>query len=334
MSTQQTSSQVDEMDLTDIFALFKRSFYKFLALCFKAVDFIFKFWWVILILIIAGATLGYFTKGKPYYTSSLVIQTNFDSQPYVYNAIDQFNKNLGENDVAFMKAVGLDPANPGIGEVTIQPVIDVVGLMESMKVSERTLGTIIDELYIDDETELFASDRFYTNYKFHKLEVGLSGEESLKSIDALMGYINNQPFMQRLKQEVVKNLEDRIAKNEQTLLQIDDLIANYSKNADLANRTSSSLTYFNNQNNLNVNGTLTFKNELIVETEELKNDLITYTDAAVVVSDIQTATERKLKDKKEIIYPIILVFLFLLFAGIRYTYLSLRKEVEAQDLLD
>ncbi|MGK0251941.1 MAG: hypothetical protein ACI81G_001381, partial [Gammaproteobacteria bacterium] len=223
MSTQQTSSQVDEMDLTDIFALFKRSFYKFLALCFKAIDFIFKFWWAILILIIAGAALGYFTKGKPYYTSSLVIQTNFDSQPYVYNAIDQFNKNLGENDVIFIKSVGLDPANPGIGEVAIQPVIDVVGLMEGMKVSERTLGTIIEELYVDDETELFASDRFYTNYKYHKLEVGLSGEESLKSIDALMGYINNQPFMQTLKKEVVKNLKDRIAKNEKTLVQIDDL---------------------------------------------------------------------------------------------------------------
>lgn len=334
MSTQQTSSQVDEMDLTDIFALFKRGFYKFLALCFKAIDFIFKFWWVILILVIAGAALGYFTKGKPYYTASLVIQTNFDSQPYVYNAIGQFNDNIGENDVDFIKSVGLDPGNPGIGEVTIQPVIDVVGLMEGMQVSERTLGTIIEELYVDDEIELFASDRFYSNYKYHKLEIGLSGEESLKSIDALMSYINDQPFMQGLKEEVVKNLEDRIAKNEKTLVQIDDLIANYSKNADLANRTSSSLTYFNNQNNLNVNGTLTFKNELIVETETLKNDLITYTDAAVIVSDLQTSTERKLKDKKEIIYPILLVFLFLFFAGIRFAYVSLRKEVQEQQLLD
>ncbi|MGK0251092.1 MAG: hypothetical protein ACI81G_000528, partial [Gammaproteobacteria bacterium] len=112
------------------------------------------------------------------------------------------------------------------------------------------------------------------------------------------------------------------------------LIANYSKNADLANKISKNSTYFNNQNNLNVNGTLTFKNELIVETELLKNDLITYTDAAVIVSDVQTSTERKLKDKKEIIYPIILVFLFLLFAGIRYTYVTLRREVEAQHLLD
>ncbi len=334
MNTQQPPAAADEMDLTDIFDLFKRGFYKFLALCFKAFDFIVKFWWVLLLLIVLGGALGYFTKGKPYYTSTLVIQTNFDSQPYVYNAIDQFNDNLGENDLAFIERVGLNPANPGIGDITIQPVIDVVGLMEDMEVSERTLGTIIDELSVDDDTELFATDRFYTNYKYHKMEITLSGEDKLASIEALMDYINDQPFVKTLRDETVKNLKDRIAKNEKTVEQIDMLIENYSKNADLANRSISSLTYFNNQNDLNVNGTLTFKNDLITETEELKNNLITYTDAAVIVSDIQTAEERKLKDKKEIIYPAVLVFLFLFFAALRYFYITMRREVAQMQLLD
>ena len=53
----------------------------------------------------------------------------------------------------------------------------------------------------------------------------------------------------------------------------------------------------------------------------------------IVVSDIQTAKASSLKDKKEILYPILFVFLFLFFAGVRYTYISLRKEVEARDLL-
>lgn len=333
MSTQQ-SSQADEMDLTDIFTLIKRVFYNVLALCFRAVDFIFKFWWIILLIIIGGAALGYFTKGNTKYESTLVIQTNFDTQPYVYNAVKQFNENVGEDDIEFINKVGLNPQDPGIGKVVIEPVVDVVTLMEEMKVSERTLGTIIKELSVEEETELFASERFYSNYKYHKLSVGLSGETSKESIAALMRYINDQPLMQNLKNEVTKNLKERILNNENTIKQIDELVKNYAIEAKLKREDLRGLSYFNNQNNININGVFELKNELSIENEQLKNDLVTQTDAAVIVSDVQTSKVESLRDRKEIIYPVVFVFLFLFFAGVRYTYITLRKEVEHRNLLD
>ena len=106
MSTQQPSSMhPDEMDIQDVFSLFQRSWYKFLALIFRAIDFIFKFWWIIALLIIGGVVLGYFSDNSSNYKSRLVLKTNYQSQSYVYNAVIQFNLNISEGDVAFMKAV-------------------------------------------------------------------------------------------------------------------------------------------------------------------------------------------------------------------------------------
>ena len=336
MSAPQPASNVDqEMDLKDIFTLFQRTFYKFLALCFKAVDFIFKFWWIILLLIIAGATLGFFSKGKPTYRSEVVVQSNFDSQAYLYNAIKQFDENLSEKDSVFLRSVDLSIENIPIKSVEIKPVIDVMSLVEELKISDRTFGTIIKELEVNDEEELFASDRFYTNYKYHKLIIDLRSEEAKTEIAKVIDYVNNKPFIQRIKEERIQNIKERIKQNESIMVQSDALVESYTKSADLSSQISNEkLSFFNNSNTLNINGVLTFKNTLAIETEQLRNDLAESLDAVVVISDLQTAKQESFKDRKEIIYPVLFVFIFLFFAGVRYTYFSLRREVESQNLLD
>jgi len=335
MSTQHPSSQTpEEMDLTDIFALFKRWIYEILALFFRAFDFIIKFWWIIVLLIVGGALLGYFTKGDPGYKSTMIVKTNLDSQPYVYNAIDQFNSKIKDGDGEFFKAIGKKPGNLGIANVQISPVVDVVNLLEKIEPGNRTLEVVIQELSVDDETELFASDRFYSNYSYHKLEVMLGEDDNKESIELLLSYINNNPVMKTIKDEGYKNLKDHIQKNERSIAQIDSLISNYTNNLSIVGRTAENLAFFNNQNNLNVNGAFTHKGELTAETEILKNQLVTFTDIAVVISNIETVRDEGLMNKKEIIYPVLFVFFFLVLAGLRYAYITLRRKIKAENLLD
>ncbi len=336
MSTQKTSdASVDEMDLTDIFSLFRRWFYWFLVLCFKAVDFILKFWWVILILIALGVAAGKFTSSKTKYQSTIIVQTNFESQPYVYNAVGQFDRNISDQDIPFMQDLGLNVGDPEIIGASISPIVDVVSLLEEMGRSDgRSLTTIIKELSVDDDTELFASDRFYTNYKFHKLEINLLTEDGEKAIQSFLDYINDQPQIQTIKEGRVQNLEKRIAENERMLTQIDTLIASYSKNIVTSKKTAENLSFYNNQNNLNINGALELKNTIAQETEELKNQQITYSDAMVVISDIQMIKDVSLRDKKYIIYPVLFVMIFLFIAGVRYTYNTLRSQLVEEKLLD
>jgi len=336
MSASQPASSTDqEMDLTDIFTLFQRMFYKFLALCFKALDFIFKSWWIILLLIIGGATFGYFTKGEPSYKSVIVVKSNFSSQAYLYNAIKQFDDNLSEKDLMFLKSNGLTAEDTSIKGVEIEPIIDVITLMKNLeKNSDRTLNTVVKALEEKDDQELFASDRFYTNYGHHKLIVYLKDEESKKDIEKIIDFVNNQPHIKIIKEKNLKNVDERIMRNETTISQLDELIENYTKQPDLSSLNKEQLAFFNNSNEIDFGDILTIKRDLIVNTEFLKNELAESSDTVVAVSDIQASKNESFKNKKETIYPIVLVLIFLSLAGIRFTYLSLRKEVEAQNLLD
>ena len=336
MSASQPASGADqEMDLTDIFTLFQRIFYKFLALCFKAIDFIFKSWWIILLLIIGGATFGYFTKGEPSYKSVIVVKSNFGSQAYLYNAIKQFDDNLSEKDLVFMESNGLTAEDTSIKGVEIEPIIDVITLMKNLeKNSDRALNTVVKELEGKDDQELFASDRFYTNYGHHKLIVYLKNEEAKKDIEKIIDFVNNQPHIKIIKEKNLKNVDERIMRNETTISQLDELIENYTKQPDLSSLNKEQLAFFNNSNEIDFGDILTIKRDLIVNTEFLKNELAESSDTVVAVSDIQATKNDSFKNRKEIIYPTVLVLIFLSLAGLRFTYLSLRKEVEAQNLLD
>ncbi len=334
MSTQPSSTHPDEMDIQDIFSLFKRSWYSFLALIFKGIDFIFKFWWILALLIVGGITLGYFSDNSSGYKSRLILKTNYQSQSYVYNAVIQFNQNISEGDVEFMQSVGLNPADPGIGKVSIEPVIDVVGLLDNIETSNRTLEAVIEQLEVEDDSELFATDRFYRNYKFHVVEIEMSAEKDVAAIDAFMNYINEQPYARALANEGKKNFAERIARNEKSIEQIDKVVDAYAETAEIARGSLDNLAFYNNPSNVNLREIFMYKTELVTETQQLKNEMVEVGDTAVVVSSIQTSKDSSITDKKYIIYPILFVFVFLFLAGVRFTYVTMRKKVQEANLLD
>ena len=336
MSNSTADKASDEIDLSDIFSLFKRWIYWGLALMFKAIDFLFKFWWLVLLLIAAGVVVGLFTTSAPSYKASLIVKTNYDSQAYTYNAIEQLNTKIKDGDGTYISENGLAGKDEGIILAEITPIVDVVTLLNEISNSDsRSLSSVLKELSVSDDgdVELFASDRFYSNYNYHKLDIALIGQEK-SYVNALLDYINNQPQILKIKEGYLANLDERIADNTKTIDQIDVLIKNYADNMSVVAKNASKLTYYNNQNNININGALDLKNKLIIESEELKNDRITATDALVIISDVQIVKDISFKDKKHLYYPVILVFLFLLIAAVRYAYTSMRKRLVQENLLD
>jgi len=334
MSSSTPENAIDELDLADLFSLIKRWTYSLLALAFKAIDFLMKFWWLVLALIVIGVVLGKFTMSPTPYKATVIVKTNFDSQPYVYNAIEQLGAKISDRDPKFISSNILGGADGAVLSAEISPIIDVISLLEGVsKTDSRSLSSVLKELSVEDDVELFASDRFYSNYEYHKLEIALLGQDK-KYVKSVLDYINNQPAMLDIKKGFSKNQDERIAANDKMLSQIDVLITSYTDNIGVVSKNAEKLSYYNNQNNININGALDLKKEILLETEELKNEKITSTDALVALSDVQIVEDIGLKDKKYVYYPILFVFLFMLFAGIRYTYTSLRKRLEQENLLD
>ena len=332
MSTQ-TTPQSEELDLVDLFSLLKRAFYKGAAVLFKAIAFVLKLWWVILGIIVIGVAIGYFTKGAQPHKASLIIQTNFESQPYVYNAILQINEKLSEKDPEFLQKLGLDVETVGVSKIEITPVIDVVDLLQEIESNDRTLTAVIKELEVDDDIELFASNRFYTNYKFHTLKVALSTPAAKDQIQTIVDYINNEPYGKKLALEASKNYKERITLNTNTLKQIDGVITSYTENAGVLGGGSTP-TFYNNETSLNLKDVFNYKSDLIAENQELKNGLVAIDEVTVIVSDIQTSPNTSLKKRTEILYPILLVFLFLCIAGCIGLYKGLERRLREQKLIN
>lgn len=319
------SATQQEMDLTDIFSLIGRFFKNIVYFFFRVFDFVLKMWWVILLLIIAGIALGYFTKGAPSYEANLLLKTNFDSQSYTYTAINQFNSNLAEGDVDFITSLGQDPETFSLKAVSIEPVVEVLDLIAYIGENDRALGAMTREFKLDDDKELFATDRFLSTYKYHKLSLGLSSDTNLKDIQTLMSFINDKPYAQELKTKGLVNHKEFLKSQEKSIEQIDALINSYSEENGLLDSKSEDGFYFNNRSD-NIADLFDVKTLLVRHLEEDKNDDVSYTDVAVIVSDIQASKDSSILDNLIIIYPVLFVFLFLALSGVVSLYKSYRRE--------
>lgn len=327
MSTSQPNApSQQEMDLTDIFSLIGRFFKSIVTFFFRIIDFIIKMWWVILLLVIVGVAVGYFTKSAPSYTANLLLKTNFKSQSYVYTSIGQFNDNLAEGDTEFLSSLGVDPETFSVASVKVNPIVEVIDIISLVGENDRVLGEMTREFKLEDDQELFATDRFLSNYKYHKLEVGLRDENAKDDIAKLLAFINNQPYALELKKKGLQSHKELIERNEKTLEQIDEVIAATVTQAAGAGTTKKEAFFFNNSVSSDPSELLNFKILLARNIEELKNDEVSYTDAAVLVSDIQASKDTSFLDNKIFIYPIILVFAFLGLSAIAGAYRNYRRE--------
>ena len=334
MSNSKADNTIDELDLSDIFSLFKRWVYKVLAVFFKAIDFMFKFWWVTLILIIVGVALGKFMESPIKYKASMIVKINFYSQSYVYNTLEQMIGKISDGDTSFISENKLGDKDNLILDAEINPIIDVVSFLKKVKeVDEKNLGEVLKKLTPEDEGALFASEQFHTSYRYHKLELSMKGNDKT-FVENTFNYINNQPSILEIKDGYIINQKDRIESNDRTIAQIGAMMDDYTNNVNVASKNAEKLSYFNNEYDLPLDGVLLLKNTLVIDTEWLKNDHVTATDAIVALGDIQLVEDTDFMDKKHIYYPTILVFLFFLITGIRYSYKSLRRRLIAENFLD
>lgn len=318
-----------EMDLQDLFKIIKRSFYGVVSLVFKAIDFFLKYWWAILLLAVLGAALGYFTKGSTKYSTTLIIKTNYDSQAYVYNAIEQFNNRLdADNNEAFLKELGLDLEKPEISAIAIAPIIDVIELLSNMP-NDRTLTAVIKEIELEEDEAIFASEQFYSNFIYHKLFIRSRDSNIEEVLQAMVAYMNNQPQIKKIEVMSKANFLERIAINETSLRQIDDVIKVYTETVDFANKTAQETGFYNNENSLSIRELFSTKNDLTQENAELKNELATMEGSIYVVSDTQSKKEGSFLKSNSFLYAILLVGIFIVLAFIRYCYVTLRRNLEA-----
>ncbi|MDC8005077.1 hypothetical protein POV27_13525 [Aureisphaera galaxeae] len=321
----------EEIDIFYVLNAFLKKLKGFFRECFKAYDFIIKKWVLLLILILVGVGGGYFlnTLKNDVKEAEILLKANFKSADYVYSVIESLNAKITEKRETkkkFFKEEGIPTVFAEMGEMTIEPVINLRDLVEGYEPNEPTYDGILRyvEFEFEEDGEITQiSETFTGQYRYHKLKIVVTDSTKNSVVDTLVSYINNSEYLTDYKNEYQKTLSDGIENNKATIKQINDVIATYNRNESLP--TNSNEIYVVDKN-FSVAQLLATKYELEKEIEAFRMKAVEL-DQVVVNMNHPTLykKERSLLENNMVIIPLILVFAFLGIAFIRYTFRSLRN---------
>lgn len=315
-----TQSNHEEVDLVYVIKKIKELIKSWIVLLFKAIDFAIKYWWVIILLIILGLGLGYFAQQNAAQTKNakMVVRVNFDSGDYVYNSVDMMNAKVRDLDSTFFVNNGIKNYF-AIKDVAIKPIERLKDVVDSYEPSNRNIEVVLKNLEFEEENSI--NNYMASDYKYHELTVKLSPLGNEKEVAEVVNYFNKNELIQEMKHSAIANTKEKLARNRNTLDQIDKIMESYIlKDASVLKENQ---VYIDQ--GLNFDRILTAKADIQKENDVLVEELVVSKDAVVVIGDISiTNVEKRLLDKKMIVYPILFTFLFLFLAWCRYVFKYLR----------
>jgi len=298
----------DEIDIRSIYHSFKEKWNSFLVLCYGAMMYLLRFWYVILILTLLGIALGYFSQKdkKPAKVATILVKANFDSGDYLYNSIDQLQLKIDKQDSTYFRKNSIDTTILNVKKVEVEPVINFRDITGEYEEADNNLETMVRNLEFEKETKL--AELFNTKYKYHTMVIKMGGNATDATLENVFKYLNSGKLIEDLKNVGRKNLELRIAQNDSILKQIDIVFDNYRNNESLR---SPSNQIFVVDKNIDISQVIDKKIEVLDETEKLRRDLVLAEELIMPINKLEVnETKRTFLKNKMLTYPIALVFLF------------------------
>lgn len=279
-------------------------------------------------MILAGAGYGYYIRteaGIPK-QSKILVRINFDAVNYVYSTVNYLNEKIAEKEEGKFKDESVPKALAPLTDITVEPIINLNDIIEDVKQNDPTVDGLLRYLEFEFEEDgdvTTVADTFKSEYNYHYIEIHTNSFASSKIIDELMAFLNSNEQLQRYKEVYVQTLEEAIANNEKTVVQIDELIK--ANNEDEFNPAKAGDIYFIDKN-LNIAQVIISKMDLQKEIEKNKRKLAYSQDIVLNINKPSLYIgERSLLDNKMVYYPLLYVFVFMLLAGIRGLYFSLKR---------
>lgn len=314
----------DEIDLTNLFSVFKEKIKDSIVLLFDLIDYLLKKWILITTLILLGLIIGYVTQNNYNHNkkASVLLRINFDTVDYVYSEIDLINEKVTEKDSLFFLEMGLKGDSIQIKQIEITPIVRFKEIIERYKVNDRKLEGLLKSLeFNDDDVESY--ETFKSEYYFHTLNFTLSYNATQETIEKIIEYLNNNIILTDIKNSSIRDIKSQIANNSTSIKQIDNVINAYKTNESL---TSPSDQIFVVDKNFNMSEMFEKKIELQELNAELNKILVYSKDIVVVVNKPKIIEENtKFSSNRIVFFPSLFVFIFLLFSFLKYTYIYLRE---------
>lgn len=259
----------------------------------------------IILLFIIGIVIGLFANSKfKKHESRVLITPSYGAVDYVYNQVDLINSKIKRKDSAYLKMIGF---NEPISKVSIEPVNSIYQFVQE---NEKNYDLV--KLFAEDGdiNKVAEDEKTSKNYKVHELRIHTKNPIlNDKNIENLIKYLNVNDHFNKVKEVVNKNHENRIETNNETIKQINSVLAKFDKN--ITDNKSSNLVYFNDNNQLS--DIISIKNSLIKENESLELQKINSDNFIKKEAQFLNIESEDKSNLLLIIFPVLLVSFYIVF---------------------
>lgn len=310
----------DEIDLGYLINKMSDGFRSLVKLIFNAISFFLKYKYIIAILFIAGAVLGYFADkyGEEVYKNELIVIPNFESTDYLYGKVDALQSKIKSTDTVFLKA--LVGANYGLLKgIEIEPITDIFTYVSKTREKVDLFKILVDKQDIPDYIEDPQNNKYN---KYHRISINIKGTaDSENIVQAIVSYFNDNPHYLAYQKAGIENTKFQISSYSLMLSQLDSII-NTAGDLEKSNRTNQSV-FINDNSQLNF--LFQSKERFLDKLLELK---LQQEDEEQVIK--VAAVSHNIKDtdgihvSKKILYPFLLVMLFSGFFFVKFLLVRMR----------
>lgn len=318
--TSDNTSSNDEIDLGQLFKMigngFRNLFNRFLRvfLYFK------KNFLILISLAIAGAIIGFSLNqiDTDKLKTEVIVKPNLESKDYLYDVVKEIQANIKAGDTIFLKKIGFASSNLKGYDITIDRVLnkdnssddnlEYLELLEKFQDNGQFTDIIRSELLKKSSLE----HRITFTYK--------DAQNGPKFTQKVMEYINSNNYYNELIAINQENALTRIKKDENLLVQIDELITRYSdKMVNTESQIVEQRITFDNEKQSNITELFELKNRLIRDIERKKLELQEQQNAISIINFGEPQLEQNsFFGKRMVLLPLIFIAIFFLIDIIRY----------------
>ena len=310
----------DELDIIVLIEKIKLALLSILLQIFRSTKTFLMGWKQLLLIVLAGVLLGYFQTDNDQPNAkeaTLLVKINFDAGNYVYDAVDLINLKILSEDTEFFTQEFKLNADEQLDEVSISPVIDIKDIM-AKEINANEIRALFENLEYEDGFSV--TEGFKSDYDYHFINVVVSGNSTISTVNKIVDYFNNNPLFTELKERNIQRISSIISDNEQTIKQIDKLLDYYTSE----NKTKTTQLYIDNKD-LRPNELIKTKVSLQNENQELKKENLTTKETVMAINEANILIENtSLLSNKMVYYPLLFLFIYIVFSvliGI-YSYLD------------
>lgn len=306
-----TNSQDQEIDLGQIGTGIKNFFNGIVNSIFDFIFFVRKKIVIIGSLFVIGVVAAFILDPK-IYNHEISVIPNFGSNEYLYKKIEQLDTKLREKDEVFFEEIGIKNFK-NIKKIEIEAYPAIYNFVNNK--DQENNFELIKLMAEDGNIDKIMKDEITSkNYYHHKISIQTSGMfKKEEFVIPILKYLNTNPYFEIQQKVHQKNLADKIALNDSLIKQIDNLIVLLSSN------NSTGTISISEKNS--IPELVEKKDKLILEKQYLLTNENIYDKIIKEESSIINIRDYKpLLLNNKILFPIILILLYMLFYSLSNIY--------------